>query len=84
MKNLENRLVKNIDRKRVENRAKKRNDEIVSREYMLVSKENEIVTIMAMDNYENFDDNLGRIPLNKQVGENIRGFIYEDKNYYIE
>jgi nonsense-mediated mRNA decay protein 3 len=84
MENLENHLIKNIDRKRVENRAKKRNDEIILREYMLVSKENETVTIMAMDNYENFDDNLERIPPKKKDGEILKGFLLEDRNYYVE
>jgi len=84
MENLENHNIKNIDRKRVENRAKKRNDEIILRDYMLVSRENKIVTIMAMDNYENFDDNLERIPPKKKDGEIIKGFLFEEKNYYVE
>ena len=40
--------------------------------------------IMAMDNYENYEDNLERLPPKKEEGENVKGFIYDDKNYYLE
>ena len=84
MESLENHEVKKIDRRRVESRAIKRSEEIVEREFMFVSAEAKVVTIMGMDNYENFDDNLERLPRNKTVGETIKGFILEEKNYYLE
>ncbi len=84
MESLENHEIRKIDRKRVENKAIKRSEEIVEREFMFVSAEADVITIMAMDNYENFDDNLERLPKNKIVGENIKGFILEEKNYYLE
>ena len=84
MESLENHEIRQHDRKRVENRGRKKNDEIVNREFMIVSKEKNAVVIMAMDNYENFEDNLERIPPKKEVGENITGFIFDDKNYYLE
>ena len=84
MESLENHEIRQHDRKRVENRGRKKNDEIVKREYMLVSKDMNAVVIMALDNYENFEDNLERIPPKKEEGENINGFIYDDKNYYLE
>ena len=73
-----------IVRKRVEKSAKKMNDVLFLREYMLISKEGQTVVIMAMDNYENFDDNLERLPLNKEVGSTIKGFLLDEKNYYTE
>ena len=84
MESLENHEIKKIDRKRVESRAIKRSEEIVEREFMFVSAEANVVTIMAMDNYENFDDNLERLPKNKIIGEQIKGFILDEKNYYLE
>ncbi|MCG3215117.1 MAG: hypothetical protein KAS63_00220 [Candidatus Heimdallarchaeota archaeon] len=84
MESLETHEIKKIDRKRVESQASRRNNEIIEREYMLVSVEGQTVIIMAMDNYENIDDNLERVPRNKGVGENIKGFLIEEKNYYIE
>lgn len=79
----DNHEQKRFDRKRIENRGKKLTKSVVEREFLFVSSDGKSVVIMALDNYENFDDNLERLPLNKQVGENIIGFIYEDKNYYI-
>ena len=84
MESLENRETRQHDRKRVESRGRKKNEEVVQREYMIVSKEKNAVVMMALDNYENFDDNLERLPPKKQEGENIVGFILDDKNYYIE
>lgn len=84
MESLENREIRQHDRKRVEKRGRKKNDEIVMREYMIVSKEKNAVVIMAMDNYENYEDILERLPPKKEEGENVKGFIYDDKNYYIE
>ncbi len=84
MESLENRETRQHDRKRVESRGRKKNEEIVQREYMIVSKEKNTVVMMALDNYENFEDNLERLPPKKQEGENVIGFILDDKNYYIE
>jgi nonsense-mediated mRNA decay protein 3 len=84
MESLENHEIRQHDRKRVESRGKRRDDEIVKREYMIVSKDKNTVVIMALDNYENFEDNLERLPPKKEEGENIIGFIYDDKNYYLE
>ncbi|NPD87986.1 MAG: hypothetical protein HGN29_04640 [Asgard group archaeon] len=84
MESLENHEIRHHDRKRVESRGRKKDDEIVKREYMIVSKEKNAIVIMAMDNYENFEDNVERLPPKKEEGENITGFIYDDKNYYLE
>ncbi len=84
LESFDNHEQKKFDRKRIENRGKKLTESVVEREFLLVSSDGMNVVIMALDNYENFDDDLKRIPLNKQVGENIMGFIYEDRNYYIE
>jgi hypothetical protein len=51
---------------------------------MIVSKDRSAVVMMALDNYENFEDNLERLPPKKHEGENVVGFIFEDKNYYVE
>ena len=51
---------------------------------MFISTDGENVTIMALDNYETIDDLLKRLPLHKEIGKNMKGFIYEDKNYYLE
>ena len=51
---------------------------------MYVSADGENATIMGLDNYETFDDLVKRLPLHKKVGENMKGFIYEDKNYYLD
>jgi nonsense-mediated mRNA decay protein 3 len=83
LESFDNHEQKKFDRKRVENRGKKLTESVVEREFLFVSSDGKNVVIMALDNYENFDDNLERLPLNKQVGENIIGFIYEDKNYYV-
>ncbi|MHA1591237.1 MAG: NMD3-related protein [Candidatus Heimdallarchaeaceae archaeon] len=84
LESLTNRQERKIVRKRVEKSAKKLNDLLFPREYMLVSTEGQTVVIMAMDNYESFDDNLERLPLNKEVGSTIKGFLLDEKNYYIE
>ncbi|MCE7741609.1 MAG: hypothetical protein GOP50_04060 [Candidatus Heimdallarchaeota archaeon] len=84
LESLENREMKNFDRKRIKDRGLKKSDSVVSREYMFVSSDGVNATIMALDNYENYDDVLKRLPLNKEIGENIKGFIYEEKNYYLE
>lgn len=84
LESLENREIKTFDRKRIEDRSIKKSDSVVSREYMFISADGENAVIMGLDNYENFDDILKRLPLHKNVGENIKGFIYEDKNYYLE
>ncbi len=84
LESLTNHEERKVVRKRVEISAKKRNDELVPREYMLVSTEGQTVVIMAMDNYENFDDNLERLPKNKAIGETIKGFLLDEKNYYLD
>ncbi len=84
LESLTNHTERQIVRKRVENSAKKLNDFLFHREYMFVSAEGQTVVIMAMDNYENFDDNLERLPKNKEVGSTIKGFLLDDKNYYVE
>jgi len=84
VESLENHEIKKIDRKRIENRGRKKTDEIVYREFMLVSSSNKIAVIMGMDNYENFEDNSERVPPKKMEGEIIKGFTYDGKNYYIE
>ncbi|MBY9000427.1 MAG: hypothetical protein KGD64_05900 [Candidatus Heimdallarchaeota archaeon] len=81
---LTNHEERKVVRKRVEINAKKRNEELVPREYMLVSTDGQTVVIMAMDNYENFDDNLERLPKNIEIGATIKGFLLDEKNYYIE
>ncbi|MHA2358127.1 MAG: NMD3-related protein, partial [Candidatus Heimdallarchaeaceae archaeon] len=84
VESLEDHEIKKFDRKRIEDKGRKRNEEIVEREYMIVSIEKNGVVIMALDNYENYDDILERLPRNKRAGENIKGFIIEDRNYYTE
>ncbi|MHA1417937.1 MAG: NMD3-related protein [Candidatus Heimdallarchaeaceae archaeon] len=84
LESLTNHEERKVVRKRVEISAKKRNDELVPREYMLVSIDGQIVVIMGMDNYENFDDNLERLPKNRKIGETIKGFLLDEKNYYLE
>ncbi len=84
LESLENREIKNFARKIVKDRGLKKSDSVVSREYMFVSSDGINAVIMALDNYENYDDVLKRLPLNKVAGDNIKGFIYEDKNYYLE
>jgi len=84
LESLEDREIKNFDRKKVKDRGLKKSDSVVSRDYMFVSSDGVNATIMALDNYENFDDVLKRLPLNKEVGDNIKGFIYEEKNYYLD
>ena len=84
LESLDNHEQKKFDRKKIESKARKLTESVVQREFMFISSNGKNVVIMALDNYENFDDNLERIPFNKQVGENILGFIYEDKNYYLK
>ncbi len=84
LESLENREIKSFDRNRINERAIKKSDSVVSREYMFISTDGENVTIMALDNYETIDDLLKRLPLHKEIGKNMKGFIYEDKNYYLE
>jgi len=82
IESLDNHEQRKFDRKRIEKRGKQLTESVVQREYLFVSSDGKSAVIMALDNYENFDDNLERLPPNKQVGEDILGFIYEDKNYY--
>ena len=84
LESLENREIKNFDRKRIKDRGIKKSDSVVSREFMFVSADGENATVMALDNYETFDDLVKRLPMKKEIGENIKGFIYEDKNYYLD
>ena len=84
LESLENREIKNFDRNKVNDKGIKKTDSVVIRDYMYVSADGENATVMGLDNYETFDDLVRRLPLHKEVGENIRGFIYEDKNYYLE
>ena len=84
LESLENRDIKDFDRKKVEDQGTRSNDIVVNREYMFVSSDGKNVVIMALDNYENYDDVLRRLPANKVVGDTIKGFIYNGKNYYLE
>jgi NMD protein affecting ribosome stability and mRNA decay len=84
LESLENREIKNFDRNKVNDRSLKKTDSVVSRDYMFVSADGENATMMGLDNYETFDDLVKRLPIRKEIGENVKGFIYEDKNYYVD
>lgn len=84
LESLENREVKSFDRNKVNDRGIKKSDSIVGRDFMFVSADGENATMMGLDNYETFDDLVSRLPIHKEIGENVKGFIYEDKNYYLE
>ncbi|MBA7556678.1 hypothetical protein ES705_49394 [subsurface metagenome] len=43
-----------------------------------------MVTIMAMDNYENFEEKIEKLPKSVKEGQSIKGFLYEDRNYYLK
>ncbi|UJG40063.1 MAG: hypothetical protein K9W45_09465 [Candidatus Heimdallarchaeum aukensis] len=79
---LEDHRERKINRKKFEKTAKKRNDEVFEREYMYLSDEGDSIRIMTMDTYENFEEPRGKIPKETQVGETLKGFILDEKNYY--
>ncbi len=79
---LEEHKEKKINRKKFEKTAKKRNDEIFEREYMYLSDEGDSIRVMTMDTYENFEEPKDKIPKEMQIGEKLKGFILDEKNYY--
>lgn len=84
MESLENHERKNIDRVKVEKQGRKRTEEIVKRKYMILAIENDTAIMMELDNYENYEERKEKLPANKKEGDNIEGFLWEEKNYYIE
>ncbi|MHA1401992.1 MAG: NMD3-related protein, partial [Candidatus Heimdallarchaeaceae archaeon] len=79
---LENHEQRKVNRKKFENSAKKRTEEIFKREYMYISDEGETAMIMTMDTFENYEEKKAKIPKNAEVGETIKGFILDEKDYY--
>ncbi|MHA1686214.1 MAG: NMD3-related protein [Candidatus Heimdallarchaeaceae archaeon] len=85
MESLENHEIKNLDRVKIEKNGKKRTEEVIEREYMILALQNDTAIIMGMDNYENYEERREKLPKSKQYeGQNIKGFLLEEKNYYIE
>ncbi len=82
--NLENHEIKYLHRRTMEEQSEKRNEQIIEREYMVLAKENDIAMMMTMDNYENYEDKWEKLPQGTEVGKTVKGFLFEEKNYYVE
>jgi NMD protein affecting ribosome stability and mRNA decay len=50
---------------------------------MVISFQGNSATIMAMDNYENFEEKIEKLPRSVKEGQGVKGFLYEDRNYYL-
>jgi len=83
LESLEDHIIKKIDRKKVESSSRKRNNEIITRKYMFIAQEGKTAIIMALDNYESYEERIEKLPKNSSVGDNLTGFLLADKNYYI-
>ncbi len=82
LKLLENQEEHKVNRKKFEHSAKKRTDEIVKRKFMYITDEGEDVILMAMDNYENFEEKKKKLPPTVQLGQIIEGFSINSRSYY--
>ena len=83
LESLENHVIKKFDRRRVETDGRRRFYQIVERKFMVISFKGNMATIMAMDNYENFEEKIEKLPKNVKEGQSVEGFLYEDRNYYL-
>ncbi len=84
LESLENHGIKKFDRRRVETDGRRRFYQIVERKFMVISFKGNMATIMAMDNYENFEEKIEKLPKNVKEGQSVEGFLYEDRNYYLK
>lgn len=83
LESLENHVIKKFDRRRVERDGRRRFYQIVERKFMVISFKGNMATIMAMDNYENFEEKIEKLPKSVKEGQSVEGFLYEDRNYYL-
>lgn len=83
LESLDNHAIKKFDRRRVETYGKRRFYQILERKFMVISFKGNMATIMAMDNYENFEEKIEKLPKSVKEGQSVEGFLYEDRNYYL-